>query len=341
MTPRTQTTAPAVFTLAHLSDLHLSPVAGLSLRTLNLKRGLGYVNWRGRRGAVHRPEVAAALVTDLQAQAPDHIAVTGDLTNLGLPQEHAQALIWLQGLGPPDRVSVVPGNHDIYVRMRRDPGIARWQPYMSSDGWGLAAGAAAGAFPYARRLGPLALIGLNSSYPTPAFNNTGRIGEAQIAILEGLLQRAAEDGLVRVVLLHHAPLPGLVAPRWALTDADRLAESLAREGAELVLHGHAHREIMAPLPSRSAPPQGWSVGVPSASAAIAHHADPLARYHLFRIALSPDALRIDLEIRGFPPPGGAIVELGHRTLLETARTSPPGPTQPPDPVAYARRDRQD
>ena len=36
----------------------------------------------------------------------DHIIVSGDLTNLGLPGEHAAALDWLTALGAPDRVKI-------------------------------------------------------------------------------------------------------------------------------------------------------------------------------------------------------------------------------------------
>ena len=63
------------------------------------KRGLGYLNWLRKRRAIHRPEVLAAIVADLKAQQPDHIAVTGDLVNLSLSNEFAPARAWLDALG--------------------------------------------------------------------------------------------------------------------------------------------------------------------------------------------------------------------------------------------------
>src|SRR5450755_527345 len=93
-------------TIAHLSDVHLGPIDGFTPRYWNLKRALGYANWlRNRRHAFLRPALDG-IVADLAAHAPDHIAVTGDLTNIGLPQEHINALGWLESLGPPERVSV-------------------------------------------------------------------------------------------------------------------------------------------------------------------------------------------------------------------------------------------
>ncbi len=73
------------------------------------------------------------ILADLAAQAPDHVAVTGDLTNIGLPQEHINALAWLESVGAPERVSVIPGNHDIYSWLGADPGSDRWAAYMASD----------------------------------------------------------------------------------------------------------------------------------------------------------------------------------------------------------------
>ncbi len=135
----TQTT-----TLAHISDVHLAPLAGFHPRYWNLKRGLGYLNWHRGRVSVHLRDVADAIAADAVAQKPDHIAVTGDLANIGLPSEYEAALSWLKALGDPGQVSVVPGNHDIYTaRLHGASCLERWAPYMASDAWGAKLAAAA------------------------------------------------------------------------------------------------------------------------------------------------------------------------------------------------------
>ena len=72
----------AAFTLAHLSDPHLPPLPVPRLRDLAGKRALGYLNWTRNRRKVHKRDVLDTLVSDLQGQKPDHIAITGDLVNL-------------------------------------------------------------------------------------------------------------------------------------------------------------------------------------------------------------------------------------------------------------------
>ena len=57
---------------------------------------------------------------------------------------------------------------------------------------------AAAGFPFVRRRGPLALIGLSTAVPTPPFMATGRLGEAQLARLgETLVALAAREAVSR------------------------------------------------------------------------------------------------------------------------------------------------
>jgi 3',5'-cyclic AMP phosphodiesterase CpdA len=270
-----------MLTIAHMSDVHLGPMPRPRLRDLTPKRLTGLANWHRGRKHRHLPHVLDALLADLWAHVPDHIVVTGDLCNIGLPQEIAAALAWLERLGPPDRVTVVPGNHDAYVRLRGDPGVARWSAYMSGESQhGVLRRGDPVPFPFVRRLGCVALIGLSSAVPSPMFRATGRLGSAQRDAVERLLRALGADGLVRVVLIHHPPLPGQAVSACRLVDAEPFAAILKEAGAELVLHGHNHRAMLAYAESVSgAIPV---VGVPSASLAQ-HRDDHVARYNLYRI----------------------------------------------------------
>src|SRR5262245_13954426 len=102
--------------LAHLSDPHLAPMPRPHWSELVGKRATGYLNWRRRRHLIHRADLWARIVADLKAQYPDHIAVTGDLVNIALPGEYPAARAFLESLGSPQDVTLVPGNHDAYVR---------------------------------------------------------------------------------------------------------------------------------------------------------------------------------------------------------------------------------
>ena len=307
----------STFTLAHISDVHLGPLPRFALRHWGLKRGLGYLNWHRNRRSAHLPATLGRLITDLKAQRPDHIAVTGDLINIGLPAEYEEARQWLSTLGPPGDVTVIPGNHDIYARLGPDPGVGRWHSYMQANTAGLAVHPApAGTFPFVRRFGNIALIGLNSAVPTRPFEAAGELGAAQRTTLEDLLDRLGRHTLARVVLIHHPPLPGQASRLKALRDASALRDLLRRHGAELVLHGHNHRSELTMLDRDGASVP--IVGVPSASLGRPHHDETLARYHLYRITEDGPQFGIDCVARGLKAPDGPVVEIERRHLTPTA-----------------------
>jgi 3',5'-cyclic AMP phosphodiesterase CpdA len=293
----------AAFTLAHLSDPHLPPLPVPRLAELAGKRALGYLNWMRNRRKVHRREVLDALVSDMRMQTPDHIAITGDLVNLSLEAEFAPSLGWLESVGAPNRVTVIPGNHDAYVRATRHRFAEAWGDYLSGDD------AADGAtFPSLRRRGPLALISLSSAVPTPPLMATGWLGRSQLDALERMLTRLSAEQVFRVLLVHHPLRSDSRAKR--LTDSKELLALLRQHGVELILHGHdhVHSTIWIEGPAGKIP----AIGVPSASA-VAHGRYPAAAYNLFSIAREGDAWRCEQTVRGFKN-GAAVQELTRVSL---------------------------
>jgi 3',5'-cyclic AMP phosphodiesterase CpdA len=306
-----------MFVLAHFSDLHLGPLPLPRLMDLAGKRMLGFVNWHLRRHAYHRAEIYQALVEDMGNARPGHVAVTGDLVNIALAEEFGPARAWLELLGPPDRVSFVPGNHDIYVRATADYAAQSWGACMSGDD--AQEEGAVCDFPFMRRRGSVTLIGLSSALPTAPFLASGTLGEAQIARLAALLPALADT--FRVVLIHHPPL-GSRPRHKRLTDAKDLLDVLAAHGAELVLHGHDHRHSLNWVERRHG--RIPVVGVPSGSAPRAGHEDDPAAYNLYRIEGEAGSWRCEMITRGLRDGGTEVVELARQTLLgETTSCIPP------------------
>ena len=266
------------------------------------KRLLGWLSWTLRRRHEHRSAVLDALAADVATLAPDHVVVTGDLTNLGLEDEFHAAAAWLRRLGGPERVSLVPGNHDVYVNTDHARTWAPWAPFLHSRpaAPGEPSGADPVRFPTVRRCGALAFVCASSARATPPLLATGRLGHAQRNRLEAALRQLGEEGAWRVLLLHHPPVPGESARR-SLTDAKALREVLARSGAELVLHGHSHGSRFATVPGPKGPIP--VIGVPSASALGRRGPRHRAGYHVYRVTPAGSAVcevrRLREDGRGF------------------------------------------
>ena len=301
-----------MFTLAHLSDPHLAPLPTPSLAELANKRFLGYLNWLRSRKAIHARPILDAIVEDMLARAPDHIAVGGDLTNLALPDEFRNSLAWLESLGGPERVSAVPGNHDAYIRADWKSSAGLWAAYMVSHaGCKEKRTAGADGFPYVRHFGRVSLIALNSGIPTPPFFASGRLEGGQLAALGRILAELGEKKHFRIVLIHHPPLPGLAPWLRALRGAAELRELLTARGAELVLYGHNHSQAVTMLAGATGSIP--VIGAPSASSSHGG-ADHLARYNLFAIRHEANRWRCEMTGRGLRTPGGPVTELEQRRI---------------------------
>jgi 3',5'-cyclic AMP phosphodiesterase CpdA len=296
-----------VFVLAHLSDPHLSTLKGVPFTAILNKRLLGYLSWHRRRRHVHCPYILDALLRDMREASPDHVAVTGDLTHLGLPDEFRQVARWLQELGAPDRITVIPGNHDAYVPQPWEETFREWAPYLAGD-----EPAAAGTYPMLRVRGPAALIGLSSARPSGPFLAVGSLGRGQMARFEKVLEETGRRGLLRIVLLHHPPVPGSIAWRKRLTDARLFAEVLGRQGAEVILHGHAHLSMAHRLVAgvKNIP----VLGVPSASHSPSNRQRG-ACYHLYRFERRADGWVMLLTARVFSAAADRFVMARERELF--------------------------
>ena len=282
-----------MFRIAHLTDPHVGPLPRPRVRELLSKRLTGYYNWRRKRRELHDMDVLAALVADMRALSPDHIACTGDLCNIGLESEWATSRVFLESLGPPETVTLVPGNHDAYVPGSLEGLLAACAEWTRGDD------GTSATFPFVRRSGPIAFVGLSSAVPTAPFVASGRIGRTQMEASERLLLELRREGCFRVVLVHHPPHVGGAKAGRHLTDAPAFEAMIRRAGAELILHGHNHVGSLAWLES----PGGRVPVIGAPSASIRSDALTEGGYHLYAIDRDKTGFFLTAERRGFDHEG--------------------------------------
>jgi predicted MPP superfamily phosphohydrolase len=164
--------------IAHVSDLHvLSRTAAHWRSVVFNKRVTGYANLLLRRGRVHRREYLLRVLAEAAGQS-NHLVVTGDITNLSLEHEYEEARGLLAMVAQRTEVTVVPGNHDIYL-----PSIHKGRrfahhfgAFIGSDLPELACHVPAGPFPSVKLRGAVAFIGVSSAVPRPPFVAGGFVG---------------------------------------------------------------------------------------------------------------------------------------------------------------------
>lgn len=306
------------YRLAHISDCHLGPLPVVRRHELASKRVLGYINWQRNRAKAFVAGTTETLLADMQAQSPDHIAVTGDLVNLGLEAEFENAGRFLTTLGSPENVTAIPGNHDAYVPGALDRFNAHCAPYLTSDPDTASTANLADSVPYPvlRKRGPLAIIGLSTAHASGPFMATGAVDRGQRDRMEAEL--LSHSGQFRVVLIHHPPFDKAGPWYKRLVGAKRVREIWQRTGAELILHGHTHLPTRRTVPGPDGPIAVF--GVASAAQAPGGHR-PAASYTLFEISESDEAWTVTAIRRGYPHAGGDISELA-REVFTIAKPQP-------------------
>jgi 3',5'-cyclic AMP phosphodiesterase CpdA len=271
--------------IAHLSDLHLLSLEGVVPYRLLNKRLTGYLNIRFHRKSVHKPRAVKAAARALAGLGVDHVVITGDVSNLALENEFDLVRGFLaDDLGlPPDRVSLVPGNHDTYTAgSHRSRRFARaFATYLGSDLPELTLPGE--VFPFVHLRGPAAIIGLSTALPRPPLVASGEIGRPQLDALAKILVHPALQGRTPVILQHH-PIhnPPSFARRMleGLSDAREEAEVLAGVRRGLILHGHLHRRVQR----RLATDRGHMEAVGATSASLLHESDArMAGFNVYEI----------------------------------------------------------
>ena len=162
-------------------------------------------------------------------------------------------------------------------------------------------------FPYVKYVSKdVALIGLSSSIATGLFMATGTLGQEQISKLKALLEQLKQKNVFRIILIHHLPLKKMASKRRWLTDAESLTEVLVESGAELILHGHNHRNTLKKMPSKDGIIP--IIGVASASCGKSG-VENLASYNLIQIDRRQENLNISVHIRSLNTENGEVIEI--------------------------------
>ena len=230
--------------LAHLTDVHVGDPAcydggeagptGVRLR----KHPLGHYD---------------AVLADIAAARPDHLVLSGDLTQSGARSEFAVARARLDHHLGGLPATVIPGNHDVF---RPDAVAQRWFDASFGDHARCALGSDGHPFCHLPADG-IALLALDSSPHDPTQDPAdvqGFVGAEQLARLVALASHPEVRRRLLVVVLHHhlrlsdddarALDPKDPTP---LVDASAVEDALAAAGARGVLHGHRHKQMRLDL----------------------------------------------------------------------------------------------
>ncbi|MGK5093349.1 metallophosphoesterase [Deltaproteobacteria bacterium TL4] len=223
------------FIIVHISDLHFNSYPK-TWKEWSSKRALGAFGLFVRRAREYPIQRAQCLVRTLQERPWDHLVITGDLTSLGLEREFALARETLAPLlTNPEKVTIIPGNHDRYVQEACNPDLFQQYFGLFFDPSGF----------QGKRLNEnWHLIGWDSTHPNDWLTAAGTVKRTTLLQTEKYIQRHSPES--RFIIANHYPVwfpeHHKIHRRHELHNLFQVQQWLMKQSQiHLYLHGHVHR----------------------------------------------------------------------------------------------------
>ncbi len=222
-------------TIIHISDLHFHAMPS-KWKELPSKRALGFANLYINRRRHYPMERASQLVLKLQEMEWDHLVISGDLTSLALEKEFQLAHEVLSPLlAEPEKVTVIPGNHDKYVSGACQPSLFHkyFGTYFTDT-----------EIKTQHLFGKWHLIAWDSTHPNDWRTASGTVQRNTLLETENYIRQQAPSS--RFIIANHYPLwfPSdyIVHPRHELHNLSYVRHWIQQQSQVLLyLHGHIHR----------------------------------------------------------------------------------------------------
>ena len=240
------------FTIAHLSDPHLS-----------------------RQYYREHIKSFKILLRTILDHGCDHLVITGDIVSTGDPDDYylARTILTTFGLMDSKKLTIVPGNHDVFGGPHRAVDVLSFPRYIRTidyhrrlalfeeafaetflDIRQLSSGS---LFPFVKEVGPYAIIGLNSILPWSLWDNplgsNGMLSDEQVAALAQLHGSEEFGGRIPLVAIHHhfndLNDASTESSLWQKIESKTMRMKRRRKtlrlfaalGVQIVMHGHVHR----------------------------------------------------------------------------------------------------
>jgi 3',5'-cyclic AMP phosphodiesterase CpdA len=169
-----------------------------------------------------------------------HVVISGDLTEIGTPGEFECLAESLHDSGiSPDRITLVPGNHDLYT----DPNA--WRAAL--DGPLAAFRSTSASVPgHIVECGDARILPLDVAYHQPITRSSGRMPDRALDIIQRRATDVALSDRPLIIVQHHPPfVRPTKALHWidGLIGAARMMTLLEAFRHVWVLHGHLHHIV--------------------------------------------------------------------------------------------------
>jgi 3',5'-cyclic AMP phosphodiesterase CpdA len=220
--------------IAHLTDPHLLE-PGCRKRSASDWARINFLSILRPLDPLERRNRFARALAAARAARPDHLVITGDLTEDGTAEQfETLAEVLSESRIPADGVTLVPGNHDVYS---------------DANGWEKALAGPLQA--YASTSNDAAVVALRgaavvpmwTAFGQPYVRSAGKIDPDKVDEVARLVKDRRFSGAPIVLAQHHPPHPHwLPLVHWidGLQGHGPLMRLIESQPQLFVVHGHSH-----------------------------------------------------------------------------------------------------
>lgn len=223
--------------IAHITDTHILEPEHHSRSGIHRFR-VNFLSFGREKDAEDRRARLLAAIGAATSAGAAHIVMTGDMTEDGQPDQFEALAEVLEASGvDPERITLVPGNHDLYTDLHA---------------WDIAMSGPLGPWAATSRLGSLivrdevAILPVSTCFKQHYLFSGGRLGSHNARRIDWAAEQARALGCALVVGMHHPvfPHPVSVGTWWDGLRDHHVVSGLLRENPEaFVFHGHIHRKV--------------------------------------------------------------------------------------------------
>ena len=223
--------------IAHITDTHLLE-SDHDQRSGMHRFRMNFLSFGRAKDAEERKHRLLRAMCQATQAGASHLLMTGDMTEDGLPSQYEALAEVLHHSGiAPDRITLVPGNHDLYTD------IHAWDVALSGP---LAPWAPTSRLGALIVRGNIAVLPVSTSFKQHYLFSGGRLGTPNAHRIGWAANEARALGCALLVGLHHPvfPYPVSVGTWWDGLRDHHLMTALLRENPEVfAFHGHIHRKV--------------------------------------------------------------------------------------------------
>jgi 3',5'-cyclic AMP phosphodiesterase CpdA len=222
-----------------------------------------------RKLIIESSAILKSVLASVQAEKPDFLLVSGDLTKDGEKFDHQTLAVLFKALSDNGiKVLVVPGNHDVnnaesysYLQAAKtkvdNVSATDFASIYANCGYGDAIERDAGSLSYVSEpVDGIWVMGIDACHYSPVSETAGSISATTLIWVKSMIEKSKKENKILITMMHHGLVEHFTGqsslfPEYVISDWQNVSSTLADLGLKVIFTGHFHAQDIVKKTSTS------------------------------------------------------------------------------------------